>query len=109
VIEAILSGLALIVIGVLFGVGLAAYYWRPLMAPYAVEFVDLVNSLRGPEGNSVTILSDNADFHGPNVAVDVCGEWTDWQERRFEGDNLLACLREAEATMLKKNERTPFS
>ncbi|PDT77253.1 hypothetical protein [Bradyrhizobium sp. C9] len=56
----------------------------------------LVEALRADEGYSVTLICDNPDFNmGPNSAVEVCGDFTDWSERRFEGDNLTGALMAA--------------
>ncbi|MCP1852880.1 MULTISPECIES: hypothetical protein [unclassified Bradyrhizobium] len=56
----------------------------------------LVEALRADEAHSVTLFCDNPDFNmGPDSAVEVCGDFTDWKERRFEGDNLTAALMAA--------------
>ncbi|MCW2195121.1 hypothetical protein DXU07_00880 [Bradyrhizobium elkanii] len=56
----------------------------------------LVEALRADEAHSVTLFCDNPDFNmRPNSAVEVCGDYTDWNERRFEGDNLTAALMAA--------------
>ncbi|WP_050400452.1 hypothetical protein [Bradyrhizobium embrapense] len=56
----------------------------------------LVEALRADEAHSVTLFCDNPDFNmGPDSAVEVCGDYTDWSERRFEGDNLTAALMAA--------------
>src|SRR4051794_39086873 len=52
----------------------------------AVELIELVEELRASEGDAVTIVSDNADFDGPNSVVECEGDWTGWEHRRFEGD-----------------------
>lgn len=54
-----------------------------------------IHALRAGEGHSVTILCDNPDFDGPNNAVEVCADWTDWKERRFTGETLLEALQAA--------------
>lgn len=57
---------------------------------------DLIESLRAPEGSTVMIICDNPDFNGqPNSAVECCGDWTDWNERRFTGENVLEALQAA--------------
>lgn len=56
-------------------------------------FLEMLNALRAEEGDSITLLADNADFNGqPNNVVECCGAWTDWQERRFGGDTLHAAV-----------------
>jgi len=59
----------------------------------ARPFVEMLNALRAEEGDSVTLLCDNPDFNGqPNNAIECCGDWTNWQERRFTGDTLRAAV-----------------
>lgn len=61
---------------------------------------NLVEALRAPEGHSVTLVCDNPDFNGqPNCAIEVCGNWTDWEQKRFTGETVLDALREAHAAM----------
>lgn len=56
-------------------------------------FAEMLMALRSEEGASVTLLSDNPDFNGqPNNAIECCGDWTDWQERRFTGETLRAAV-----------------
>lgn len=57
--------------------------------------IALIHELRREEGHSVTILCDNPEGP-PNNAVEVCGDWTDWQDRRFEGQTLLDALKAAD-------------
>lgn len=54
----------------------------------------MVNRLRDEEADSVTLLCDNSDGP-PNNAVECCGFWTGFQERRFEGETIGAALAEA--------------
>ena len=63
-----------------------------------VEPLDkLRNSLKGG-GAVVEIYGDNCpDLAPPNNAIEVCSDWTDWKNRRFEGDSLAECLEAAEA------------
>lgn len=62
---------------------------------------NLVESLRAPEGHTVTLICDNPDFNGqPNSAVECCGDWTCWEERRFTGDNILEALQAARDAMM---------
>ena len=69
-----------------------------LVASYSSEVLVAINKLRAEEGNSVSIMCDNPDFNGqPNNAVECCGDWTDWDDRRFTGDTLLAALQAAVA------------
>lgn len=61
-----------------------------------VPFQAMLTALRRDEGDSITLLCDNPDFNGqPNNAVECCGEWTDWKDRRFTGDSLLLAVRAA--------------
>lgn len=53
-----------------------------------------IHRLRAEEGDSVTILCDNPEGP-PNNAVECNGAWTDWLDRRFEGDTLLRALEAA--------------
>lgn len=59
-------------------------------------FHEMLMALRSEEGDSVTLFSDNPDFNSlPNNAIECCGEWTDWQDRRFTGDTLVAAVKSA--------------
>jgi hypothetical protein len=71
----------------------------------SLETLNLINALRREEGHSVTLFCDNPDFSGPNNAIAVNGDWTDWKDRRFTGDTLLTALRAAHA-MMNQNKRT---
>lgn len=64
-----------------------------------LSVLNYIDALRKDEGNSVTILCDNPDFGGPASAVEVCGDWTDWKDRRFAGDTLLSALERAHVAM----------
>lgn len=58
----------------------------------------LVNVLRKSEGHAVTLMCDNPDFNGqPNCAIEVYGEHTDWQAKRFTGDTVIEALEKAVA------------
>jgi hypothetical protein len=71
-----------------------------------IEAWNLVESLRAPEGQSVALVCDNPDFNGqPNCAVDCCGDWTGWDERRFAGDTILDALRIAHEAKIAAEER----
>lgn len=59
-----------------------------------VDQMKLVDTLRSDEGNSVTILCDNPEGP-PNNAVEVQGAWTEWEDRRFDGETLLEALTKA--------------
>jgi hypothetical protein len=61
----------------------------------AVEIFRLIEILRSQEADSVTINADNADFFGPNSVVECNGDWTNWEDKRFSGDNLLGALEAA--------------
>ena len=61
-----------------------------------VEFNRMVTALRSKEGDSLTLLSDNADFNGqPNNAIECNGDWTGWEDRRFTGETLHASVQAA--------------
>jgi len=63
-----------------------------------VEAWSLIETLRAPEGHSVTLMCDNPDFNGqPNCAIEVCGDWTNWHPKRFTGETVLDALRSARA------------
>lgn len=75
---------------------------RPQYEAYraAKEAWDLVDKLRAPEGHAITLICDNPDFNGqPNCAIEVCGDWTDWQAKRFTGDTVMEALRKAAAVL----------
>lgn len=62
------------------------------------QFVTAVACLTADEGDSVTILSQNPEGTGPdNHAIDCCGAWTDWQDRRTSGRTVLEALMVAAA------------
>lgn len=64
------------------------------------ETLALIDALRHDEGHSVTLVNDNADFNGlPNCAIEVVGDWTGWEWRRFTGETVLEALRNAKAAM----------
>lgn len=56
--------------------------------------MDRINELRKNEGDSVRILCDNPEGP-PNNAIECCGDWTDWKDRRFVGERLIDCLNDA--------------
>lgn len=61
----------------------------------AVECWSIVEQLRADEADTVMLVCDNPDFIGPGAAVECNGRWTDWDDRRFDGDNILDALRAA--------------
>ena len=62
----------------------------------ALAFVECVDKLRADEGDSVEILCDNPEFDGhPNCAIVCCGDWTHFEQVRFDGDTVLECLFKA--------------
>lgn len=67
-----------------------------------IEAWNLIERLRAEEGHAVTINCGNPE-PPPNAAIDVVGDWTDWEEKRFPGDSVLQCLHDAVAAM----EATP--
>lgn len=78
----------------------------------ARALVDLIDELRAPEGWMVSLYCDNPDFNnGPNVIVDVYGEWWDaddrwhWVERRFSGDTVYGCLVAAKTERDRQSQR----
>lgn len=65
-----------------------------------IEAWNLVERLRASEGNSVSLVCDNPDFNGqPNNAIDCCGDWTGWEDKRFTGETILDVLRSAHEAM----------
>lgn len=64
-----------------------------------LSHIDVLRSPAG-SGNSVTIFCENDD-PPPNQAIECKGDWTEWQDRRFEGDTLLDCLKAAVAAKTK--------
>lgn len=69
--------------------------FRQVIGPYLQSLAD-IDKLRADEGDSVTIYSDNAGFNDlPNCAIGCCGDWTEWFERRFDGNTVAAALHAA--------------
>lgn len=62
----------------------------------------LVRELTASEGNSVEIYCDNPEGP-PNNGISVCGDFTEWEAKRIDGDSLLICLQEAKRMMLAYN------
>jgi hypothetical protein len=75
----------------------------------AGEIVAMIAALRAEEGHTVTILSDNpeADSIEEQSGVEVCGDWTNWEQRRFLGRHWANGLRAAFETMLHETGRQP--
>jgi len=70
-----------------------------------VDLVKAIEHLRTGTACSVEIICDNCDFNGhKNNAIIVSGEWTTWQSLRYEGDTLLACLRDASKDKRNKEQ-----
>lgn len=72
---------------------------------YTPSFLQMLQTLRADEGDSVTLLADNGDGQ-PNNAIECCGAWTDWREARFTGSTLseamtAAYVAKVEATLTK--------
>ena len=69
----------------------------------AINIVRMIDVLRNYEGDTVTIVCDNADFNGQPDRMIICnGMWTGWQDKTFQHDDLRECLRmavEAKATI----------
>ncbi len=63
----------------------------------AAEMLEHLEYLREEEGASVEIYCDNPEYDGPNVKVALTGSATNWSEREFGGDNMVAALRAATA------------
>lgn len=74
---------------------------RLLFESHAI--VGLINQLREDEGNSVEILCDNPDGE-PNNGIVCIGDWTGWDQCRFDGNTLRECLEKA--VQLMKNPPT---
>lgn len=64
------------------------------LSEQSLSLTILLNRLRADEGDSITLLCDNPEGP-PNNAVECCGAWTDWTDRRFEGETLDAAIRAA--------------
>ena len=55
------------------------------------QFFKALNFLREGIAESVTFHQHNDD-PPPCHAIDCNGEWTNWEDRRFEGETIQACL-----------------
>jgi hypothetical protein len=59
----------------------------------AVAIWRTIEILTDGEGDAVSVLSPNPDFNGqPNYAIDCCGHWTAWENRRFAADTQIECF-----------------
>ena len=57
--------------------------------------LEMINELRANEGAEVILYCDNPSFKGCNNAIAICDDWTDWAEKRYEGETLNECLQKA--------------
>lgn len=62
-----------------------------------VALARYIEILRAEEGDVVTIACDNPETWAADkrVAIDCNGAWTDFEDRRFEGETVLQCLAKA--------------
>ena len=75
---------------------------RPLPQPSntcempEVAAMRYIEQLRSNYG-TVTILPDNeeAETRDMQMAIDCCGEWTNWSDQRFYGETVVQCLARA--------------
>ena len=77
----------------------------------AREVIGDLEQIRTTEGNSVTVCCDNpeAETVETQAAVDVCGDFTGWQEVRYRGKTWVEALRkaaDASRSFNASNERT---
>jgi hypothetical protein len=70
----------------------------------ADELLEAINELRKDEGDSVTLVADNAEFGGPAAKVVCNGAWTGWNDEDFTGDSMIDALH---AAMKIRETRTP--
>lgn len=62
----------------------------------AMNCMGMIDKLREPEGDSVILFCDNPDWNGlPNSRIEVAGDWTGYEDRRFTGDSLEGALNAA--------------
>lgn len=59
------------------------------------RIVASIDELTAEEANTVTIISGNADFDGPDWIIMCKGGWTDWTELTIPGESRLQCLEKA--------------
>ena len=60
----------------------------------AMRVFNAIESLRKNEGAAVTIPCDPPEF-GNRMWISVCDDWTGWDERRFEAENIIDALEAA--------------
>ncbi len=68
-----------------------------------IDQMEIINLLRSNEADSVTIFCNNPEGP-PNDAVVCNGGWTNFKDRRFEGESLLEALSSAKVAYLRKKE-----
>ena len=60
----------------------------------AIEIWRAIEIMTDGEGNSVNVLCPNPDFNGqPAYAIECCGDWTGWADKRFASDSQVECFR----------------
>jgi len=65
------------------------------MCDECIAICNAIGELNADEGNGVNILAANPDFIGPNYAIEVTGDWTNWQPVRYQGDSVREALEKA--------------
>lgn len=65
------------------------------MCDVCIKTCNAIAELTTEEADSLTILCVNPEFSGPNRAIECNGFWTDFQDKRFKGDDLVSCLESA--------------
>ncbi len=68
---------------------------KEVMCEKCIRICNAIGVLNSDEGNSVTIVADNADFVGPNSMIYCNGDWTGWDEVTFSGDSVADALEKA--------------
>lgn len=66
-----------------------------------IETHRLIELLVEDEPSQVAIVNPNQDWDGSNRSIGVVGEWTDYKERRFDGDTLLDAVQAAHTAMME--------
>jgi hypothetical protein len=69
----------------------------PPVDPIAEDLAKTIETLRAEEGDSITILCDDpeATTGKDRMAVECIGNWTNWRTKRYYGDSVNECLRNA--------------
>jgi len=57
---------------------------------------ELIEKLTNQKGDTLTILARDPEAMEKVVTIDICGQWTDWKDLRYEGRDLAHALRQAE-------------